>query len=252
MSDPSPSENQPNEQGQKAEVPPVAPTLFDLQASLSGMLKDLDPRRLTTTLLDSEACRQVLSSIVSKKEARLKEQGEGSAPCPKPLQPIENYRQASPCGVTWEQMSGGSEFRVCEHCKLHVYNFEKMEMSEVENLVFTREGRPPTQFYRRSDGRFLTNDCPVGVQARQRLILIIALAVLLLGTLVLASLMVTSTSVQTTAEPPASPVGNQAASQASNKVNTSSSSNEQRAASMKIEVKLAPKKSVSPQPIQNH
>ena len=86
----------------------------------------------------------------------------------KSIHPIQSYREASVCQSTWEEMTGTDRYRICKQCSLCVYDFTKLELPEAEALVFRREGISKPAFYRRQDGRFMTRDCPVGVQAGQK------------------------------------------------------------------------------------
>ena len=76
---------------------------------------------------------------------------------------------ASPCHVSWDEMTGDERSRFCRHCKLSVYNLSEMTRDEAEALIASREGRACVRLYRRADGTVLTRDCPVGVRyLRQR------------------------------------------------------------------------------------
>ena len=79
---------------------------------------------------------------------------------------LPNLRIASPCSADWDQMVGDDRTRFCGQCNLNVYNFSAMATSEIENLVNKHQGRLCARFYRRADGRVLTEDCPVGFRAR--------------------------------------------------------------------------------------
>jgi hypothetical protein len=81
---------------------------------------------------------------------------------------LDRLRIASPCSVSWEQMTGDDRARLCEACNLRVYNFSEMTRTEAEVLVANTEGRICARFYRRSDGRVITKDCPVGARAIRR------------------------------------------------------------------------------------
>jgi hypothetical protein len=81
---------------------------------------------------------------------------------------LDRIRIASPCPITWEQMSGNDSVRFCNHCRLNVYNLSTLSKAEAEALVASTEGRLCARLYRRSDGTVLTKDCPVGLQALRR------------------------------------------------------------------------------------
>jgi hypothetical protein len=78
------------------------------------------------------------------------------------INPLDNFRVASPCPANWDEMYGDDHKRFCSECKLNVYNLSDMTRREAENFLFTSEGRTCIRFYRRMDGTVLTKDCPVG------------------------------------------------------------------------------------------
>ncbi|HEY9870206.1 MAG TPA: hypothetical protein V6D08_13650, partial [Candidatus Obscuribacterales bacterium] len=153
------------QEGTPAFLPPPPPpgVVPRRDSPLQRAIKKIDPV-ITRTLVDLDACRQVVSRIVSDKEVQVKEHLKKEGPQPtKPLQPVDAYRKATPCQAEWDGMSGTDQYRLCYRCKLFVYDFTKMDKSDAEHLVFKREGKTKPRFYRRRDGRFLTADCPVGV-----------------------------------------------------------------------------------------
>lgn len=81
---------------------------------------------------------------------------------------INNLRVASPCSVGWETMTGDDRVRHCYSCQLNIYNTASMTMSEVEELIFSREGRLCIRMHRRSDGTVITKDCPVGLRNHKK------------------------------------------------------------------------------------
>lgn len=81
---------------------------------------------------------------------------------------INNLRVASPCPMSWENMTGDERVRLCHSCKLNIYNVGEMTKPEVENLIATHEGRLCIRLYKRADGTVLTKDCPVGFRAYQK------------------------------------------------------------------------------------
>ena len=78
---------------------------------------------------------------------------------------IDRLRIATPCPVSWEQMTGDDRVRFCDHCSLHVYNISALSRIEAETLIASTEGRLCARLYRRADGSVLTKDCPVGLRA---------------------------------------------------------------------------------------
>lgn len=72
---------------------------------------------------------------------------------------------AAPCSAKWSDMVGDEKVRFCSQCKLHVLNAAEMTDEEVLlSLQRTVSGEQVCmQFYKRADGAFLTQNCPVGL-----------------------------------------------------------------------------------------
>lgn len=77
---------------------------------------------------------------------------------------------ATPCGAAWDDMPVADRrgaARTCAACSHRVYDVSAMRREEVEALLREHEGqRLCVRFYRREDGRVVTSDCPVGLEAR--------------------------------------------------------------------------------------
>jgi hypothetical protein len=78
---------------------------------------------------------------------------------------IEQLRIATPCPVSWDQMTGDNRVRFCDHCRLNVYNISELSKLEAQKLIASQEGRLCARLFRRADGTILTKDCPVGLRA---------------------------------------------------------------------------------------
>ena len=78
---------------------------------------------------------------------------------------IDRIRVATPCPISWEQMTGDQQVRFCDHCQLNVYNISELSRGETQSLIASTEGRLCIKLYRRADGTVLTKDCPVGLRA---------------------------------------------------------------------------------------
>ena len=78
---------------------------------------------------------------------------------------IEHYRIATPCPISWNQMSGDDRVRFCDHCQLHVYNLSELSKLEAQTLIASKEGRLCARLFQRADGTILTKDCPAGLRA---------------------------------------------------------------------------------------
>jgi hypothetical protein len=81
---------------------------------------------------------------------------------------IDRLRIAAPCPISWEQMTGNSQVRFCDHCQLNVYNISELSRTDAEKLIASTEGRLCARVFKREDGTILTKDCPVGVRALRR------------------------------------------------------------------------------------
>lgn len=81
---------------------------------------------------------------------------------------LDRLRIATPCPISWEQMTGNDSVRFCDHCQLNVYNISELSKSEAELLIASTEGRLCGRIYRRADGTVLTKDCPVGLRALRK------------------------------------------------------------------------------------
>lgn len=152
-------------------------------------IKKLDAQ-VAKTVLDTDACRSVVSSSHTVKEQKLQEKIESiPTEAPKDFQPIDKYCKATPCGAVWDENATTKRFQVCSRCQLHVYDFTKMDMSEVQNLVYSREGKENPKFYKRADGKFMTLDCPVGkAQQKQKLVLAAIAMALIFGIFLLSNM----------------------------------------------------------------
>lgn len=81
---------------------------------------------------------------------------------------IDRLRIATPCPISWEQMTGDNRVRFCDHCQLNVYNISELSSIEADTLIASTEGRLCARLFRRVDGTVLTKDCPVGLRALRR------------------------------------------------------------------------------------
>ena len=81
---------------------------------------------------------------------------------------LTSIRVASPCHVSWDNMTGDDRIRFCTACNLNVYNFAEMTGDEVRSMISNSNGRVCGRLYRRTDGTLITKDCPVGLRALRR------------------------------------------------------------------------------------
>lgn len=80
-----------------------------------------------------------------------------------PALQLDDVRVASPCAMSWEDMTGGDRVRFCAACQKNVFNLSGMKRSDAQRLVADTDGKMCIRFYRRADGTVLTADCPVGI-----------------------------------------------------------------------------------------
>jgi hypothetical protein len=82
------------------------------------------------------------------------------------VDPLGTITIATPCHVPWREMSGDHRSRHCRQCERQVYDLSAMTTAESLELFGDPTQRPCIRLYRRSDGRVMTADCPVGIRAR--------------------------------------------------------------------------------------
>lgn len=92
------------------------------------------------------------------------------------MEQLDRIRVATPCPVSWEEMTGDNRVRFCGECQLNVYNFAELTRTEAEDLLRTAERRICGRLYRRADGTIITKDCPVGLRAVRRRVAKVATA----------------------------------------------------------------------------
>ena len=103
---------------------------------------------------------------------------------------VDRVRIAAPCPVQWEDLDGDGPVRHCGQCDMSVFNFTQMPRAQVQELLAAHAAsgeRLCGVLYRRTDGTFIQQDCPVGLkrlrqQARRSLARVAAALGLLLTT----------------------------------------------------------------------
>ncbi|MCA9586318.1 MAG: hypothetical protein KC657_13260 [Myxococcales bacterium] len=122
-----------------------------------------------------EAARASLRSVVERRaeldaiEAEIRDEIAACERAARKLPLLPRVEIASPCDARWEDMSGTDQIRRCEQCHKNVHDVSAMDqeealrfLSEVSRLA------PCVRLFVRPDGRFLTADCPVGIERRRR------------------------------------------------------------------------------------
>lgn len=77
---------------------------------------------------------------------------------------LESLTIASPCEMSWDEMTGDEQARFCNQCQKNVYNISEMTRFEAEILIREHEGNVCVRMYRRQDGTVINDDCPVGLR----------------------------------------------------------------------------------------
>ena len=72
------------------------------------------------------------------------------------------FKVASPCPASWDQMAGDHKIRYCGQCRLNVYNLAEMSREEVAAVVRKTDGRLCGRLYVRADRMATLRDCPRG------------------------------------------------------------------------------------------
>jgi hypothetical protein len=83
--------------------------------------------------------------------------------------PVDSKKLAQRCAWKWEDESN-DRFRYCQTCRSQVYNFEGLELEQAEALILIRENKRNPTLYKRPDGKFMTQDCPVQVRKKRTIL----------------------------------------------------------------------------------
>lgn len=88
---------------------------------------------------------------------------------------LDRITVASPCSASWDAMAGDERKRHCAQCDLDVHNIAALTREEAEEVLRgLAKGRVCARFFRRADGTILTKDCPVGLAAARKRVLVAA------------------------------------------------------------------------------
>lgn len=127
-----------------------------------------------TTLLDPVICRLVVAtggeaimfSFRRRREIKNK---------------IQSYFVASPCSVSWSDMTGDEAVRYCGECKLNIHNLSSLSDDQVVALIDRKRSgeRICTYFYRDQSGAIVTDNCPKRLKIFRRKLQICAASMLL-------------------------------------------------------------------------
>ncbi len=172
------------------EIPPAPPVAAKTPSQSPHLVAANEAtQKIKATIADDLALQDRLSRITSQHLIKLAESVKATASeLPKPFQPIEQFKKATPCSAVWDGTDPKERCRYCQHCGLQVYDLAGLELPEAKALIFKRENRKNVTLFKRADGKFLTNDCPVAGTRKRTLILTIIGGSLLLSCLLGLSL----------------------------------------------------------------
>lgn len=148
------------------------PASFQLESQMDEESAEPILRResfVAKTMLDHELILNQLSEsmqrleAVQRKEIEEKERELASQPVKERI-PVDNFKMAKPCQWQWEDDGFNDPFRYCGLCKQVVYNFDDVDKPEAMALIYQRENQEKPHLFKRTDGKFMTADCPIAVQ----------------------------------------------------------------------------------------
>ncbi len=133
------------------------------------------------TKLDYEQMGQIIAKDVEKKEEVLSDLRKNL-----PVEPLQKedplvFRMSASCAPICKDSDMAGRVSYCERCQLRVYDLDKMSKTEADELIFKMEGIKPETLYKRTDGKFLIKNCPVG----QKRILNVTLLTFIAGMILL-------------------------------------------------------------------
>lgn len=123
--------------------------------------RSLDELRVQSTALAAEEA-SLSRELEDVRGAIARKAGE-----PRHHLPLANVQIASPCSADWESMVGDDRKRHCVECSKDVYDLTVMTRDEVDAFLLANANGACVRLYQRTDGRMLTQDCPVGVRRRR-------------------------------------------------------------------------------------
>lgn len=94
---------------------------------------------------------------------------------------LEAINVPRPCRVSWREMTGDDQVRLCRQCGKQVYHLSNMSRAAASELLQQQVDPVCVRFYCRHDGTIVTRECgPVRRGLLQRIIASVALAFTLL------------------------------------------------------------------------
>ncbi len=136
------------------------------------------------TLLDGVVIANVMQKFQVRKVEVAAEEAKIRAGLPGvEFHPVDSKKLAKRCTWTWDDDST-ERFRYCQICQSQVYNFEDLELAQAEALILIREYKRNATLYKRPDGKFMTQDCPVQVKKKRTTVFLSIVAATMLAVLV--------------------------------------------------------------------
>jgi hypothetical protein len=148
-------------------MPPMPP-----MPPMPKMPKSIDRTQhfVAKTLLDCEVLAGALQKFQVRKVEVAAEEAKIRASLPGvEFHPVDSKKLAQRCAWKWEDESN-DRFRYCQTCRSQVYNFEGLELAQAEALILIRENKRSATLYKRPDGKFMTQDCPVQVRKKRTIL----------------------------------------------------------------------------------
>lgn len=166
------------------------PSIEHIQAHAAKMKGTEKPKAMARkqnyvakTMLDHSLLAETRMKFeLRKAEIAKEEEAQRAKNPPIEILPIDCKKLAQECPWRWDDGDKAERFRYCQKCQTPIYNLDELDISEAEALVFTRENKDKPTFYKRPDGKFMTQGCPVGIKRKKRLVVLSIVA----ATLVLA------------------------------------------------------------------
>ena len=144
-----------------------------LSQTLSQTQKTKQP--VAKTMIDHDALNLAVSQSFVLKEARIKETIKAKALEPQAqIDPIPCHKKALPCPWKWAEAEGRERFRYCQRCQTPVYHLEGLQIEQIDALILQRENLEKYTLYKRSDGKYMTRDCPEEVKHKREKLMLIA------------------------------------------------------------------------------
>ncbi len=145
----------------------------NISQNMSQTQKTKQP--VAKTMIDHDALNLAVSQSFVLKEARIKETIKAKALEPQAqIEPIPCHKKALPCPWKWAEAEGRERFRYCQRCQTPVYHLEGLQIEQIDALILQRENLEKYTLYKRSDGKYMTRDCPEEVKHKREKFMLIA------------------------------------------------------------------------------